>query len=98
MGSTRRFPTSYQEVRTSLAGSKETRANGSSQTFRYIQATYNITVDGNTAKDIGKALRDGVDDGVFDMPNGKSYEFSGGGFWRLTPVSRPKREGKARRA
>lgn len=37
---------------------------------KYIQATYNITVDGNTAKDIGKALRDGVDDGVFDMPNG----------------------------
>ncbi|KAG8949192.1 hypothetical protein FRC04_008990 [Tulasnella sp. 424] len=37
---------------------------------KYIQATYHITVDANTAKDIGKALRDGVDDGVFDMPNG----------------------------
>ncbi|KAG9005192.1 hypothetical protein FRB90_010503, partial [Tulasnella sp. 427] len=37
---------------------------------KYIQTTYGITVDANIAKEIGKALRDGVDDGVFDMPNG----------------------------
>lgn len=42
------------------------------QLFRYIQATYGITIDAAAAKDLGKALRDGVDDGVFDMPNGKS--------------------------
>ncbi|KAG8916969.1 Casein kinase I isoform alpha-like [Tulasnella sp. 417] len=38
--------------------------------FRFIQATYGITIDAASAKDLGQALRDGVDDGIFDMPNG----------------------------